>query len=106
LNQNSSYHHDGELNGKPYWVDDNRKYAIWYDPSQSEITCWVHGFAQKIGSPILESNHGIDLAVNIPMMKMVGSTDCPTTGANWISNALNIKCSEVDLHGLDLKLGF
>jgi len=49
--------------------------------------------------------NGVNVYADLSM-KLDGSTDCPTTAANWISQTFHIKCIEMDFRDSELKQGF
>lgn len=73
------------VNGKPYWIDENAKYAVWYNGENGTDTGWKFGNANNIGS----HDDGV----------LMWSNDdhyTPALVSHWISTNNNFECTSED----------
>ena len=67
-----------EVNGKPYWIDEKAKYAVWYNGENGAAAGWKFGNASNIGS----RHDGV-------LMWSNDDQKSPSAVSSWISSTIN-----------------
>ena len=84
----------GMINGKYYWVDSSRYYAIWYDGHSSYDFDWMFGYFSDLGST-RESD---------ALMHSDQETTCPHDVSSWTNDYDAIVTCGKRIHQLTLML--
>jgi len=72
-----------KYNGRHAWVDETKRFAIWYDGQRGAFFDWMFGYAQRIGSS--SQRHAL--------MFSHEETICPQNVTTWTNdNSANLTC--------------
>ena len=76
---NGTYKISGYVNGRPYWMNADRKYAFWHDGHTGPDSDWFFGFAENIGK---------DWQDRDSLMASNKDTTCPYHVTDWAPHHL------------------